>query len=290
MNPSSTGYGPAMMRAMEYLLPEDKRLFEDPYSEKLMPPLWKFWVILMRSPVMLNLLIKMREKVSPGIIGGLICRTRYIDDVLNDAIKEGFEAVVNLGAGIDTRAFRIPGIENVKYFELDFPELQKTKKSYIDKNIGELSPNVFLVPIDFNSQEPGEELKKAGYDLSLKTLFIWEGVTQYISKEALDNTFKYVSQASTGSRIVFTYVLESFINGSNIPDGLKSLYKFALKGKNPLWFYGFDPAAMAEYLAGYSLSLIEDAGHEEFLERYIRPKGRDLTVMEIERTVLAEVK
>jgi len=232
----------------------------------------------------------MREKLTPGVIGGLICRTRYIDDVLDNVIKEGAGAVVNLGAGMDTRAFRIPGIEKIPYFELDFPELQKAKRAYIAKNIGELPANVSLVPIDFNSQELGEELKKAGYTLSSKTLFIWEGVTQYIPKEAVDNTLKYVARAATGSRIVFTYVLESFINGSHIPDGLNSLYKLVLKKKNPLWFCGFEPAEMSEYLSEYSLYLIEDVGHEEYLERYIKPKGRDLTVMEIERTVLAAVK
>ncbi len=290
MKPGSTGYGPAVMRAAENLLPEDKRLFEDPYSEKFLSPFYKSFVILMRSPKILNFLIKLRERLSPGIIGGLICRTRYIDDVLNNAINEGVGAVVNLGAGMDTRAFRISGIENIQYFELDFPELQKVKRAYIDKKIGELPSNVSLVPIDFNSQDLGEELKKAGYTLSSKTLFIWEGVTQYISKEAIDNTIRYVAQAATGSRIVFTYVLKSFINGSYIPDGLNSLYKFALKKKNPLWFCGFEPAEMHEYLSKYSLSLIEDVGHEEYLERYIKPKDRDLTVMEIERTVLAEVK
>ena len=290
MKQSSTGYVPAVIRAMENLLPEDKRLFEDPYSEKFLSPFYKFFVILMRSPKILNFLIKIREKLTPGVIGGLICRTRYIDDVLNNAIKKGVGTVVNLGAGMDTRAFRIPGIENIPYFELDFPELQKVKKSYIDKKIGELPSNVSLVPVDFNSQDLGEELKKAGYDLSSKTLFMWEGVTQYISKEAIDNTLKYVTQAPTGSRIVFTYVLKSFIDGSHIPDGLTSLYKLTLNKKKPLWFCGFDPAEMHEYLSKFSLSLIEDVGHEEFLERYIKPKGRDLTVMEIERTVLAEVK
>ena len=247
-------------------------------------------MILMRSPKILDFLVKMREKSSPGIIGGIICRTRYIDDVLNNAIKEGVGTVVNLGAGMDTRAFRISGIENIQYFELDFPELQKVKRSYIDKKIGELPSNVSLVPIDFNSQDLGEELKKAGYTLSSKTLFIWEGVTQYISKEAVDNTLKYVAQASTGSNIVYTYVLESFINGSHIPDGLNSLYKTMLKKKNPLWFCGFDPAEMNKYLSKFSLSMIEDIGHEEFMERYIKPIGRDLTVMDIERTVLAEVR
>ena len=115
-------------------------------------------------------------------------------------------------------------------------------------------------------------------------------VTQYISKEAIDNTIKYFAQASTGSRIVFTYVLKSFINGSHIPDGLNLLYKTMLKMRKPFWFCGFAPAEMSEYLSKYSLSLIEDIGNEEYLERYIEPKGRDLTVMEIERTVLAEVK
>jgi len=290
MKASSTGYGLAVMRAMENLLPEDKRLFEDPYSEKFLSPFYKFFVILMRSPKIWNFLMNMREKSTPGVIGGLLCRTRYIDDLLINAIKEGVGTVVNLGAGMDTRAFRISGIENIQYFELDFPELQKVKRSYIDKKIGELPSNVSLVPVDFNSQDLGEELQKAGYTLSSKTLFIWEGVTQYISREAIDNTLKYVARATTGSRIVFTYVLKSFINGSHIPDGLNSLYKFTLKKKNPLWFCGFDPAEMYEYLSQYSLYLIEDVGHEEFLKRYIKPKGRDLTVMEIERTVLAEVK
>ena len=67
-------------------------------------------------------------------------------------------------------------------------------------------------------------------------------------------------------------------------------HKFTLKKKTPLWFCGFDPAEIYEYLSKYSLCLIEDVGHEEYLERYIKPKGRDLTVMEIERAVLAEVE
>ena len=287
---SSTAYGAASLRAAENLLPEDKRLFNDPYSEKLLPPTYKFFVMIMRPPILWNLLMNMREKSTPGVVGGILCRTVYIDDLLINAIKEGIETVVNLGAGADSRAFRIPGIENIQYFELDLPEVLKFKRLKINKKLGGLPSNVSLVPIDFSSQDLGEELKTAGYDLSLKTLFIWEGVTQYISKEAIDNTLKYVARAPVGSNIVFTYVLESFINGSYVPDGLNILYKTMLKKKNPLWLSGFDPAEMSEYLSKYSLSPIEDVGHEEYLERYIKPKGRDLAVMEIERTVLVEVK
>lgn len=133
-------------------------------------------------------------------------------------------------------------------------------------------------------------MKKAGHTPSSKTFFIWEGVTQYVSKEAVDDTLKYVARATTGSRIVFTYVLRSFIDGSHIPDGLNSPYKLTLKKENPLWFCGFEPAEMHDYLSKFSLSLIKDVGHEECFERYLKPKGRDLTVMEIERAVLAEVE
>ena len=124
---SSTAFGAAFLRAVENILPEDKRLFNDPYSEKLLPPIYKFFVTIMRPPILWNLLMNMREKSTPGVVGGILCRTRYIDDVLKNAIKEGIGTVVNLGAGMDTRAFRIPGIENIQYFELDFPELQKVK-------------------------------------------------------------------------------------------------------------------------------------------------------------------
>ena len=47
MKPSSTAYGAAFLRAAENLLPQDKRLFEDPYSANILPPIYKFFVILM---------------------------------------------------------------------------------------------------------------------------------------------------------------------------------------------------------------------------------------------------
>jgi methyltransferase (TIGR00027 family) len=290
VDPRSTGYGPALFRAIENLLPEDRRLFDDPYSEKLLSPSWRFWFSLIRLPGMLDFLLKLRERLTPGVIGGLICRTRYIDDMLLDAVREGCSTIVNLGAGMDSRALRIPGIESVRYFELDFPDLLKDKQAYIDKNAGGLPANVTFVPIDFNNQDIGEELMKAGYSLSAGTFFIWEGVTQYISREAVDSVLSYVSRAASGSRIVFTYVLKSFIDGSVIPAGQERMYKYAMQRLNPLWSSGFDPAGMHDYLSGFSLDLIEDVGHEEYLERYIRPRNRDLHVFEIERTILAEVK
>jgi methyltransferase (TIGR00027 family) len=223
------------------------------------------------------------------VVGGFISRTRYIDDAVIAAVAEEFDAIVNLGAGMDTRAFRIQGTEDMRYFEMDLPELIEMKKKYIEKNTAGLPENLSLVPVDFDTQDIGEELQKAGYSPSSRTLFIWEGVTQYITREAIDAVLEYVARSAAGSRIVFTYVLQSFLDGV-VPDGLQSLYRMTMKKKQPLWLTGFRPEEIPEYLSRFSLHLIEDVGHEGHMERYIRPLHRDITVFEIERIALAEVR
>jgi len=290
MKAINTGMSVAALKAIGMLYPKEKRLFEDPYSEKLLPPSYKFFVFLMRSPKIFDYLMKFREKSTPGVMGWLFCRFRYIDDVLKDSIeKKGLESVVNLGTGYDCRAYYIPGIERVRYFEVDYPSVIEKKKAKMKKILGKLPNHVVYVPVDFEKQSLDTELKKAGYDLNSKTLFIWEGVTQYISKEANDNTMKYVAQAAPGSKIVFTYILKSFIEGKNIHKGIKTMYKLMVK-RYKLWIYGLDPAKMRKYLSKYNLSLIEDIGPREMKERYMKKVNLGLDVFENERIALAEVK
>ncbi len=290
MKAIDTGMGAACARAIGMLYPKEKRLFEDPYSEKLLPPSYKFFVFLMRSPKIFDYLMKFREKSTPGVMGWLFCRFRYIDDVLKDSIaKKGLESVVNLGAGYDCRAYYIPGIERVRYFEVDYPSVIEKKKAKMKKILGKLPNHVVYVPVDFEKQSLDTELEKAGYNLSSKTLFISEGVTQYISKEANDNTMKYVAQAAPGSKIVFTYILKSFIEGQDLKGVTeKSMYKWLVKGFK-LFKYGLDPAEMRDYLSEYHLSLIEDIGSGEMKELYLKNVNLGLDIFEIERIALAEV-
>ena len=282
MKAINTGMGVAYVRATGNLYPKEKRLFEDPYSEKLLSPLYKFFIFLQRLPKINDAIVKLKE------MGWFFCRFRYIDDVLKNNIKE-IEAVVNLGAGMDCRAYYIPGIESIRYFEMDYPSVIKEKRTKIKKILGKLPAHVVYVPIDFDKQSLDAELKKAGYDLTSKTLFISEGVTQYISKEANDSILKYVAQAALGSKIVFTYILKSLIEGKDLNNSTKkSMYKWMVKGFK-MWIYGLDPAEISDYLSKYSLSLIEDIGREEVQERYMKLVDLDLKVFEIERIALARV-
>ena len=295
MKAIKTNAGVSAARSIMMLYPKEKRLFEDPYSEKLLPPFYKFYIRRMRNPKKLDSIMKKSEKSSPGIMGWFLCRDRYVDDILTECLKKKeVETIVNLGAGMDCRGYYIPGIERMRYFEVDHPDVIKKKVKQIKKIVGEFPDNVVYVPIDFQKQNLDVELKKAGYNINSRTLFIWEAVSQYISKEANESTFNYIGQAAPGSKLVFSYILKSFIVGKYIHDGIKRLSKQFLKKNNPLFIFGFDPADMKDYLAKYSLALIEDIDSVEMQERYSKLSDLNLlkTVKEfdIERFALAEVK
>jgi methyltransferase (TIGR00027 family) len=93
----------------------------------------------------------------------------------------------------------------VKTFEVDHPATQASKIERVKKVFGKIPTNVAYVPINFND-ETLDKLFACGYDRSLKTLFIWEGVTFYLDAEAVDTTLAWVrANAAPGSAIIFDY-------------------------------------------------------------------------------------
>jgi methyltransferase (TIGR00027 family) len=62
------------------------------------------------------------ERSNPGLLGGMVLRTRYLDDVTRRAAREGATSVVVLGAGFDTRAYRMPELGAARVFEVDQAE------------------------------------------------------------------------------------------------------------------------------------------------------------------------
>ena len=277
------------IRTLEMYYPKEKRLFEDAYAGKLLPLMYRLSMNIMKSPKLRDRIIGKREKQFPGMLGGFLCRTVYIDAVLKESIKGGIKTVVNVGAGLDTRPLRIPEAERIRFFEVDEPGIQEEKKKTLLKIDNALPPKVTYIPIDFNTQSLEDELQAAGFSNEVQTLFIWEGVTQYISREAVENTLKFIGAAPKGSRVVFTYVLQDFIDD---PSSVPSLGRMmdTINKQGIKWYSGFYPEKVSEELAQFNLKLIEDTGAQEHLERYMKPAGRNLQVWDIEHCVLAEVE
>jgi methyltransferase (TIGR00027 family) len=276
------------MRTLEMYYPKEERLLEDTYAGRMLPSMYGLSMNIMKLPKLRDRIIGKREKQFPGMLGGFLCRTVYIDDVLKESIKTGIKTVITLGAGFDTRPLRIPEAERIRFFEVDEPGIQEVKKKKLFKIDKALPPNVTFVPMDFNTQSLEDELQVAGFSNEVQTLFIWEGVTQYLSREAVENTLKFMGASLKGSRVVFTYVLQSFLDD---PSSFSSLTRIlnTLRNQRIKWVSGFYPEKISEDLVRFNLKLIEDIGAQEHLERYIRPAGRNLQVWDIERCVLAEV-
>ncbi|NDL66809.1 class I SAM-dependent methyltransferase [Anaerotalea alkaliphila] len=273
--------GTAFLKAVEAMYEKEERIFDDRYSVLLLPPSFRFLIKLMESKRVLRYMVGVRERSTPGVLGGILCRNRYIDDVLDDAIRDGFKTVVNLGAGYDTRALRVQGIQDLKVYEIDAREVIDEKRRRMRQAGIKFPSNLRFVPIDFDRQNLREELEKARCDPSDKTLFIMEGVTQYIAREAFEDTLRFVGAAAPGSRLVFTYVLQDlFDHPERHPENRLMMRQFMT---------GFSQTGMEAYLSGFGLGLKEDVGAEVFRERYLKPKNRDLGLMEIERVAVAEV-
>ncbi len=276
----------AFLRAIEAYQSERERLFDDQVSRELMPSSWKISLL----PGIRHAIVTFTEQFAPGIMGSLYCRTRYIDDALRNALRKGLDQVVILGAGFDARAYRLPGIEQTHVFELDFPKMQRLKQTFVAKRFGQLPAHVTFVPIDFDHQDLDEVMTTAGFRQGLKTFFIWEAVTQYLTADAVDRTFRYIAgAAAAGSKIVFTYIEQGIIDGTARSTPEQMLVSAASQAETPSWIFGFVPSRLAEYLSQRGLELAAEVGAPEFQARYLKPRRRQMNIFMGERVALARI-
>ena len=265
----------ALYRAIESARPAATRLFGDPFAPAFLE--WRFrWALrLSRLPVVgAAVPWSLVDGLWSGPRGTVAVRTRYIDDVLSEALRSGVEQVVILGAGFDSRAYRIARIEHTRVFEVDHPATQAKKRDVVTRRLGRLPPHVTLVPIDFTMRTLDTVLADAGYQKEAKTFFICEGVTHYLSAHAVDTVFRSVARnTAAGSQMVFTYLHQGVLDGSvRFPGADRSLATVHRVGEP--YTFGFEPVELPRYLAARHLILIEDVGGSEYRERYLMPLGR----------------
>ena len=272
------------IRATESFRPANERIFDARFDCTLLPTFWRALLL----PGIRQLLVALLEKFGMGTPGMLFCRTRFIDDALVEWLRNDKQQVICLGAGYDTRAYRIPGIERTRFFELDLPTAQSLKREHLHKVLGEIPAHVTFIPIDFDRQSIEVEMAVASYQPEIETFFIWEGVTQYITAEAVDATLKFAAQATAGSRIAFTYIDKGILDGTSRTKTDQRIISRVAKRGMP-WVFGIDPAEIESWLSCRGFKLIDHADALEYRNRYVTPVGRELNIYEGERMVLAEV-
>jgi methyltransferase (TIGR00027 family) len=210
----------------------------------------------------------------PGARVSVVVRTRFIDDVLEDALAHGVDQVVIVGAGFDSRAYRVPGAERAQIFEIDMPETLQGKRSQIEALLGRVPAHISTVATDFEREDLHAALARTDFRRRARTLFIWEGVSSYLSDAAVDATLRRLATlAAPRSQLVFTYLDEATLWGRGEVPGARMAIAAVRHVGEPFRF-GFDPAELLAYLDQRGFRLRDDLTSADLAARYLHPLGR----------------
>jgi methyltransferase (TIGR00027 family) len=162
--------------------------------------LWPLWVQA-RIGGQVKLYPRIPTAGDENIADMVAARTVHFDSVIARAI-EHVDQFVLMGAGYDTRAYGDLAASGVTVFEVDQANVQEHKRSMIAA-AGIRCENVTFVSVDFSVDNLFSKLAASGFDASRKTLFLWEGVSLYLSAEQVAATLAMVKQrAQSGSVLV----------------------------------------------------------------------------------------
>ena len=291
-----TAQGVAKQRLIETIAGPDKRVINDPYADSFV--IGSGFMKLMGH----KLNAWLSEKLAPGFHEHLIARTKFIDELIVKSAINGIEQYVILGAGYDSRAHRLELPSSLKIFEVDQPEVSDNKLAKLPKELPN-SENVTYVNIDFSYQSLTEQLIGAGFNQEKSTIFTLEGVSQYITKEAVSSTIKELASLTRDTNSIFfmSYVDElldtnpeaCFGEGYPNPAKKASLIKGLSAKVGEPWISFYSYAEIEDLLSQNGYLIQENVTLEDLNSLYFSPVGRTLNenqIFKLEHFVVAKSK
>ena len=268
---SMTAIGIAIVRGIESEKPEGERICYDPYARQFVNGFLYHFVRFFDK-------LGYSETKGPGVMGFLAVRERHVDEFLKMQIQAGTEQVVILGAGLDARAYRFEELKKICVFEVDHPASQASKIEKVKQIFGDLPAHVTYVPIDFNAQTLEARLPESGYDESHKTLFIWQGVTQYLTPEAVDSTLAFITNYSpSGSSVIFDYMYPTLLDGT-VRRGEVANMRSRRWASGEMLVFGISEGAVKDFLEKRGFADVKDADHKFLNDTYFHGLNAKRTV------------
>jgi methyltransferase (TIGR00027 family) len=264
--PSVTAAIVATFRSLGDLLPADVQLAHDPYGAKFVGP-WMEKVIS----------IGRRAPVLPGAIARYVMymqlRTRAIDDVLLAFLKNGGRQLVLLGAGFDARALRFaPELAESVVYEIDHPATQNKKRAVISAEPG--SARVQYLTFNFEERSVAElpsALADAGHRRDQPTLTIWEGVTMYLTEEAVSATLSAVREYSCpGSLLAVTYFERTRMIQN--PGLWQRVVRTFVSGIGEPFRFGWDVGELEPWAAARGFEVVSDEVDAALAQKFFPPE------------------
>lgn len=189
MNPNDVGrtaHWIAAVRAME--TQRESPLFKDAYAERLAGNL--------------GAQLKANSDVAAGVQNQfIIVRTKYFDDFIQ-AASGSCPQVVLLGAGFDTRVYRLE-LNNTKVFEVDQSEVINEKERILRSDVPGNGNTIVRVSADLRESWV-EKLYSNGFDINVPTVWVLEGLLYYLYDSSVKEIIESINQCSAvGSCIIF---------------------------------------------------------------------------------------
>jgi methyltransferase (TIGR00027 family) len=237
----------------------------DTLAETLFPPLARF---VLNFPPLRKLL--MRRMFPPGIYEYVLARTKVMDSAFLDALETGFKQIVLLGAGFDTRALRFANCNRgTKVIELDVAVTQQPKIEILRRKNIRLPQELVFASIDFDKEDMFYVLANAGYQPGEKSLFLWEGVTMYLSAQAVDDTLSVIhNYAAPGSRVAFDYIYASVLRQENRYYGEQGIFETISKTGEG-WTFGLEDGVIGSFLAERGFEIVAHYTPPELEKLYL---------------------
>jgi methyltransferase (TIGR00027 family) len=212
----------------------------------------------------------MKNKLTPGAYEFMLARTAFFDHIVEQALRDNIPQIVFLGAGYDSRPYRFQDlIQATRIFELDAQPTQQRKQELLHQASIPIPEHLAFVPINFNTDDLQEVLVRAGYNRNQKTLFVWEGVTYYLSPQAVDDILSCIrSNSPLGSSICFDYAALSPEALSE--DSAKKLRE-RLKSDHPAepTRFGIREGELESFLSERGYHIIEHLTPQEMEQKYL---------------------
>jgi len=275
--PGTMAQGIALQRFSESRLPEDERICYDPYAVHFIDPGMLEWA--KTHPQEAKALAEEWEQKMPGWGNAIRARVRYFDDFIQKASGEGFSQLIILGAGYDTRAYRMGELKGtMRVFEVDNPHTLNTKTGIITGIFGMLPDHVAFIPLDLEKEDLWSTLKLSGYSPAAKSLFVMEGLVMYLHREAVVRLFSGIFRNSgPGSTLLFDFIPQSLADGTSDREGGKNIHAYTVIIGEPLRS-GFSDSEVEPFMARLGFSGMKIILPDEYKKMYFTGKNAGRTV------------
>jgi methyltransferase (TIGR00027 family) len=272
--PSRTAEYMALFRAVETAEHPGRRLFEDPYAIPFLSGTLRALAQIAQISGIGRLVRAFLDLGWPYTRSSGVVRTRLIDDLVCYSVHAGARQLVLLGAGFDSRAFRLDESRHIPTFEVDHPATQKAKRERLQRILERPPENVHFVEVDFEKDNLELKLKAAGFDEKVPAVVLWEGVVSYLSESAVNANLLVLGRLlAPNSRLILTYVHKGALDGSGTFRSSRRWASWVKRSGEP-FIFGFDPATLANTLSPFGFQLETDLSTADAATYYCSTNGR----------------